>query len=157
MTRCNHYARGSALPLFVLGLVAVTWTVASRADAPRPLFTDRSIEGRWGFSGDFGLIVPAPNAAQLPTAALGTVVFDGRGGCVVTSTINVNGTTLGPLTSETCTYTVRPDGTGTSVAEFAGAPFEGPATVAFVIVDHGREIRFLNTNSVVAGFTARRQ
>jgi hypothetical protein len=61
-----------------------------------------------------------------------------------------------PFTAS-CTYSVNPDGTGKSVAEFSGAPFNGPATVAFVIVDRNREIRFLNTNSVVAGFTARRQ
>jgi hypothetical protein len=103
------------------------------------------------------MIVPPSVPQPVPTAGLGTVVFDGNGGCVVTTTINVNGTTRGPLTSNTCTYSVNPDGTGKSVAEFSGAPFNGPATVAFVIVDHNREIRFLNTNSVVAGFTARRQ
>jgi hypothetical protein len=107
-----------------------------------------------GFRNDCAPSVPQP----VLTAGLGTVVFDGNGGCVVTTTINVNGTTLGPLTSYTCnTYSVNPDGTGKSVAEFSGAPFNGPATVVFVIVDRNREIRFLNTNSVVAGFTARRQ
>jgi hypothetical protein len=43
------------------------------------------------------------------------------------------------------------------VAEFSEAPFDGPSTVAFVIVDYNREIRFINTNSIVAGFTAKRQ
>lgn len=103
------------------------------------------------------MIVPPTGSQPVPTAALGTVVFDGNGGCVVTTTINVNGTIIGPLTSNTCTYSVNPDGTGKSVAEFSGAPFDGPSTVAFVIVDRNREIRFLNTNSVVAGFTAKRQ
>lgn len=102
------------------------------------------------------MIVP-PGSQTVPTAALGKVVFDGNGGCEVTATINVNGTIVGPLKSNSCTYSVNPDGTGKSVAEFTGAPFDGPSTVAFVIVDHNREIRFLNTNSVVAGFTARRQ
>jgi hypothetical protein len=123
----------------------------------RKAFSEKSIKGKWGFSGDFGMIVPPSGPQPLPTAALGTVVFDGNGGCVVTTTINVNGTILGPLTSNTCTYSVNPDGIGNSVAEFSGAPFDGPATVAFVIVDHNHEIRFLNTNTVVAGFTARRQ
>ena len=87
----------------------------------------------------------------------GVLISQVEGLNVPHSTINVNGTIYGPLTSNTCTYSVNPDGTGKSVAEFSGAPFNGPATVAFVIVDHNREIRFLNTNSVVAGFTARRQ
>ena len=43
-----------------------------------------------GFRNDRAPSVPQP----VPTAALGTVVFDGNGGCVVTTTINVNGTTL---------------------------------------------------------------
>ena len=158
MIRRNHQAAaGMVLQLLILSLILMAWSSASRADAPRSTFTERSIEGRWGFSGDFGMIVSSTAAPPVPTAALGTVIFDGRGGCVVTTTINVNGTVFGPLKSRTCTYSVQPDGTGTSVAEFSGAPFEGPATVAFVIVDHQREIRFLNTNSIVAGFTARRQ
>jgi hypothetical protein len=123
----------------------------------QPIFSKKSIKGRWGFSGDFGMIVPPSGSQTVPTAALGKVVFDGNGGCEVTATINVNGTIVGPLTSNSCTYSVNPDGTGNSVAEFTGAPFDGPSTVAFVIVDHNREIRFLNTNSVVAGFTAKRQ
>jgi hypothetical protein len=146
------------LPALFISVASIS---ASRADdgARRGVFTERSIEGRWGFSGEYGVIVSSPSSRtvpqSVPTAAVGTAFFDGRGGCSVTSTINVNGTVFGPLTSETCTYSVNPDGTGTSVAEFSGAPFAGPASVAFVIVD--REIRFLNTTSVVAGFTARRQ
>lgn len=75
------------------------------------------------------------------------------------NTVNINGTIIGPNTSDTCTYSVNPDGTGTGVAEFSvsGVPFDEPSTVAFVIVDHNREIRFINTNSIVAGFTAKRQ
>lgn len=123
----------------------------------QPGFSEKSIKGRWGFSGEFGMIV-SPSAPQpVPTAALGTIVFDGNGGCTIAATVNANGKIFGPLISKTCTYSVNPDGTGNSVAEFSGAPFDGPATVAFVVVDNKREIRFLNTNTVVAGFTARRQ
>jgi hypothetical protein len=164
MTRCNHNAYSVALLSLAAFLVFGALPLASKADAPRQEFSEQSIEGRWGFSGDFGMIVPPSAPQPVPTAALsaapaghGTVVFDGKGGCVVTTTINANGTIIGPLASNTCTYSVNPDGTGKSVAEFSGAPFNGPSTVTFVIVDHNREIRFLNTNSVVAGFTARRQ
>jgi hypothetical protein len=38
-----------------------------------------------------------------------------------------------------------------------GAPVAGPVTVAFVIVDHGREIRLVNTQFIVGTFTARQQ
>lgn len=133
--------------------------VRANDSAGRRPFTERSIEGTWGFSGDFGMIVPPAVPQPVPTAALGTVFFDGIGGCSVTNTVNINGTIIGPNTSDTCTYSVNPDGTGTGVAEFSvsGAPFDEPSTVAFVIVDHNREIRFINTNSIVAGFTAKRQ
>lgn len=55
--------------------------------------------------------------------------------------------------------TVNPDGTGSSVAQFANAapPFDEPVTVAFVIVNKKKEIRFINTNFLVAGFIAKRQ
>jgi len=158
MTRRHHNTYVVALRSLAVFLVLVALAPVSRADAPRPAFTERSIKGRWGFSGEFGMIVPpAAHTQPVPTAALGTVVFDGRGGCLVTTTININGTIVGPLASNTCAYSVNADGTGTSVAEFPGTPFDGPSTVAFVIVDRNREIRFINTNAIVAGFTARRQ
>ncbi|MDV3241366.1 MULTISPECIES: hypothetical protein [Methylocaldum] len=157
MTKHNRNVYGVVLqPLTVL-LVFVALASSSRADAPRPAFTERGIEGRWGFSGEFGMIVPPAAPQAVPTAALGTVIFDGHGGCAVTTTVNINGTILGPLTSKTCTHSVNPDGTGTSVAEFSGTAFDGPSTVAFVIVDRNREIRFINTTLTVAGFTAKRQ
>ena len=38
-----------------------------------------------------------------------------------------------------------------------GTPISGPIPVAFVIVDGGQEIRFMNTKYIVGTFTARRQ
>jgi hypothetical protein len=99
--------------------------------AGRRPFTEHSIEGTWGFSGDFGMIVPPAVPQPVPTAALGTVFFDGIGGCSVTNTVNINGTIIGPMTSDTCIYSVNPDSTGTGVAEFSEAPFGGPSTVTY--------------------------
>lgn len=154
MTMRSRNAYQLALLSLTVFFAFAAFTPTSRADDSRPAFTNRSIEGRWGFSGEFGMIVPPAVPQMVPTAALGIVVFDGRGGCVVTSTINTNGTIVGPQTSDTCSYSVNPDGTGASIAQFSGQP---PSTVAFVIVDRGREIRFINTNAIVAGFTAKRQ
>jgi hypothetical protein len=154
MTRRNHNAYAAVLTLLAVFFAFLAFTPESRADGAKQAFSARSIEGRWGFSGEFGMIVPPAVAQPVPTAALGIVVFDGKGGCAVTSITNINGTIAGPLTSHTCTYSVNADGTGSSIAEFPGQP---PATVAFVIVDRNREIRFINTNAIVAGFTARRQ
>jgi hypothetical protein len=148
----NTYAMAGFLLTAFFALAALPPDAG--ADSSKAEFSERSIQGTWGFSGESGMVVPPAVPQPVPTAAMGIVVFDGKGGCSVTSTVNVNGTILGPLTSLTCTYSVNADGTGTSVAEFAGQPL---STVAFVIVDRNREIRFINTTPIVAGFTARRQ
>jgi len=120
-------------------------------------FTTRSIQGAWGWSAGYGVVVPPAVPEPLPTVGMGTVVFDGQGGCIVTSTLNQNGTVIGPVTSDSCTYTVNADGTGSSVTQFSDPQFPPSSSVAFVIVDHGREIRFITTDFVVGGFIAKRQ
>jgi hypothetical protein len=74
----------------------------------------------------------------------------------VTSVANFNGN-VAKLTSSSCTYSVDPSGMGNAEAVFPGAPVPGPIDVSFVIVDRGREVRFLNTNFILGTFTARRQ
>ncbi|HAJ92028.1 MAG TPA: hypothetical protein DCO71_05340, partial [Gammaproteobacteria bacterium] len=67
------------------------------------VFTTRSIQGAWGWSAGYGVVVPPAVPEPLPTVGMGTVVFDGQGGCIVTSTLNQNGTVIGPVTSDSCT------------------------------------------------------
>jgi hypothetical protein len=126
-------------------------------DDPRRKFTDRSIKGTWGFSSGIGYLVPPAVPEALPAVGLGIVTFDGTGGCTVSNTVNLNGETFGPFSSDSCTYSVNPDGTGTSVAEFSEGPVPGATPVSFVIVDHGKKIRFIRTDSVVASFEAEKQ
>jgi hypothetical protein len=126
-------------------------------DDPGREFTDRSIKGTWGFSGGIGYLVPPAAPEALPAVGLGIVTFDGTGGCIVSNTANINGETFGPFSSDSCTYSVNPDGTGTSVAEFSEGPVPGAVPVSFVIVDHGRKIWFIRTDSVVASFEAKKQ
>ena len=127
------------------------------SDRGWPQFSNRSIQGKWGFSGGLGYIVP-PDAPELtPVSGLGTVYFDGRGGCVVKSTVNVAGTLVGPATSDSCTYSVNPDGTGVSTAWFSEQGAPESSSIAFVIVEHGRELRAINTDALVGGFVAKRQ
>lgn len=157
----NRYANTGPLTVIVfvalLGVSAMPKTCKADDEFRKTPFTEQSIKGAWGFSGNFGMIVSPDNPDPVPSAAVGRVLFDGKGGCSVTTTVNVNGTIVGPMSSDTCTYSVNPDGTGTSVAEFPGDPFNEPASVSFVIVDRKKEIRFMNTTSVVAGFIAKRQ
>ena len=119
-------------------------------------FSNWSIKGSWGYNSSFGLLLPPTVPEPLPFAGMGRMHFDGRGGCEVSALGNLNGQTI-PSTSSSCTYTVNPDGTGSSEAVFPGTPISGPIPVAFVIVDGGREMRFMNTKYIVGTFTARRQ
>ena len=119
-------------------------------------FSNRTVRGAWGFNTSFANVLPGGGAAALPGAGMGRVVFDGEGRCSVHSFANVNGQTQ-EIESSSCTYNVGPDGIGSSEAVFPGGPFPGPVPVAFVIVDHAQELRFLNTKYIVGTFTARRQ
>jgi hypothetical protein len=120
-------------------------------------FSTRSIKGSFGFSTNgFGMLL-APTAPQpVPAATLGRIVFDGNGGCSISLWANIGGQTT-QAQSGTCSYTVNPDGTGTNEATFPGSPIVDPIPIVFVIVDDAREIRLLNTGSIVSTITARRQ
>ena len=83
-------------------------------------------------------------ATVLPTGRLFGVVgrfnFDGRGTWTLNLTINDNGTVS--RVNDTGTYTVNPDCTGTFFPQ-------SPGTVEFVIVDGGKEILGLRTDSLI--------
>ena len=83
-------------------------------------------------------------------------MFDGNGGCLVSSIGNVNGQSI-PSTSSSCSYSVNADGTGVSEAVFPGTPIADPIPIAFVITDGGDEFRAVVTKFIVGTFTARRQ
>jgi hypothetical protein len=119
-------------------------------------YNDRSIKGTWGFSGSFGVFIPPGTDQQLPMVGMGRAVFDGHGGCQVTSIVNLNGQTV-TSQSSSCKYRVGPDGIGTSEAVFPNAPVTDPFPISFVIVDGGRELRAINTRFIVSGLVFKRQ
>lgn len=125
-------------------------------DDDRGPFTERTIRGAWGWTGDGKLIIDPETGQTMHTVGLGIVYFDGYGRCEVTSSVNINGTPQGPITSSSCVYSVNPDGTGQSVATFSEPPFEGDAPVTFVIVNKRKEIRFIQNNQFVVTFVAKR-
>ena len=68
----------------------------------------------------------------------------------------LGGFIIGPLTSETCNYSVNPDGTGAYSLAFAGDPEATP--ISFVIVNNMLEIRDIRTDDLaVAMGVAKRQ
>ena len=93
-------------------------------------FTNKSIEGTWGFSG-------SGTTSGTPGVAVGLTTFDGNGGCSVKQDFNTP-SGLQTFTSIACTYKVNPDGTGTATATFP--PPVVSSTISFVIVNKESEI-----------------
>jgi hypothetical protein len=124
------------------------------------VFSNRSLKGSFGFNSSYGLLVASgpnqPVVPPLPFTGMGRITFDGQGGCLVSSIGNVNGQAV-PSTSTSCSYSVNPDGTGTSEAVFPGTPIADPIPIAFVITDGAKEFRAVLTKFIVGTFTARRQ
>lgn len=128
---------------------AATWGPAAQGQQ----FDERSLRGTYGFSAA-GTILPPALPQPTPAVAVGTMTFDGRGACSISDTINIGGTSAS-RTSTSGTYSVAPDGSGTMAVTFAGEP--GPTPLAFVIVDHTKELRFIRTDLGVAEGVATRQ
>ena len=138
------------------GLAAGTSFAGEESEIAGQEFSDRSIKGWWGFHTEVGWLVPPTVPALTPTAAVGRVYFDGKGGCEVHNTLNVNGVS-NSFVSSSCSYSVNPDGTGTSESVTPGLPISDPVPIAFVIADRGRELRLMTTKFMVGTFSARRQ
>ena len=141
---------GIAVLVLAVSVVAGSMIIASVDDDDDDrVFTNKSIEGRWGFSAQ-GTVLPP--AVPVPTlaAAVGIVDFDGVGGCSITDTLNLGGTKIGPLTTKTCTYSVNSNGTGTWSFAFPG-DLE-PIPLSFVIIDNMNEIVDIRTDAVAVAF-----
>lgn len=159
-SRVSGNAPGKGRKWVLLSLLVIVLTsglvfgiTGDRGGAQAAGFTNRSIQGDWGFSAS-GTILPPALPAATPAAAVGIMTFDGMGGCSISDTINIGGTSAS-RTSTTCTYNVNPDGSGSLSALFPGDP--GPTPLSFVIVDKAKEIRFIRTDLGVASGVARRQ
>jgi hypothetical protein len=76
---------------------------------------------------------------------IGIMTFDGSGGCDISSTLNTDGTVTFPHDSQTCTYSMSPNGTGSIAVRFSGDVF--PEFLVFAIVDKkmsdAQEITFI--------------
>jgi hypothetical protein len=96
----------------------------------------------------------APNAAPTPFAAVNLITFDGNGNMTASGIGSVNGS-AGAQT-ETGTYTVKPDCTGTYTVQISPGGFAAHAF--FVIDDSGNELQIIVTDpGGVITCVARRQ
>ena len=118
-----------------------------------PAFSNRTIEGSWGFVAS-GTILPPATPSPTPAVAVGILEFDGAGFCVIADTINIGGASSS-RTSDGCEYAVDPDGRGTLEAQFPGEP--GPVPLSFVVIDNANALHFIRTDLGVASGLAERQ
>jgi hypothetical protein len=120
-----------------LGL-AVLWLLRvsmSGTEAAEPSFSNASLHGAYGFSSSGTLFGD-------PGIAVGRTTFDGQGLCTLVIRFNIAATGgTEPIDATACTYGVQPDGTGTLTVAIPGL---GTFTIAFVLVDHGKELHTIS-------------
>lgn len=139
-------ATATVLSLLFLGGATSLWA------ADEAQFTTQSLQGKWAFSAS-GTIVPLATPQPTPAVAVGIMSFDGDGGCSITDTINIGGSSLS-RTSSSCTYFVGSDGQGSLTVQFPGDT--NPTPLALVLVSNN-EFRFIRTDLGVASGVASRQ
>ncbi len=149
------------LAALATSVMLATWSVADDDDDDddgAAGFSSETIEGNWGFSGS-GTILPPALPAPTVAVVVGIFSFDGSGGCTITDQINIGGqaipSSLGFRSSQSCSYLVNRDGTGTIEVIFPGDP--APTPLSFVIVDEAEELYFIRADLGVANGVATRQ
>ena len=100
-------------------------------------------------TGSFGIQVTGSIVANGPigsVAEVGVIEFDGAGGASQTTTISLNGTIISNRSSLSGSYQINSDCTGDFAFVLPVAPgITATSTSHFVVVDHGREIRLVNS------------
>jgi hypothetical protein len=129
--------RNTIASTLVLAVLALGMAAAARADNKG--CSNATLKGT--FLHQASGFVTSPPAMAGPLAGVGTDTFDGNGHIMGTATLSINGNTV-PLT-ETGTYKVNPDCTGTYTVSSAG----GSTSAFFVITDSGDEIQAICTDT----------
>jgi hypothetical protein len=114
--------------------------ISSPAQAADKGCSNATVRGSYSQNGS-GVVVAPPDQAG-PFANVGTLVFDGNGGLTGTLIANSNGSSS-PAT-ETGTYTVNSDCTGTYTVQIA--PFGITSQAFFAIDTNGDELEIIVTD-----------
>ena len=152
----KRFSYGVMATIVAIAVVVGVRSSVADNDGGQPHFNNRSIKGFWGFHSGLSYVVPPGAPQPVPFVGMGRIFFDGDGGCTVRNIVNFSGQTS-QFDSASCHYSVTPDGFGRAEADFPGAPVPGSVPLSFIIVDHGRELRAIDTNFIVASFSAVRQ
>ena len=123
----------------IAAVTAVALAIAPTAKAQDFGCSNVTVRGTFAQTGT-GTITSPPSMAG-PLANVGTLTFDGNGGVTGSLVNSVNGNTL-PST-ETGTYKVNPDCTGTYTVQLS---LGFTANAFFAIADGGNEIQIIVTD-----------
>jgi len=105
--------------------------------------SNATLNGPFGIQTTGSIVANGPIG---PVAEAGVIKFDGAGGASQTTTVSLNGTILPNRSSLSGSYQINPDCTGDLALVLPVAPgVTTTSTWHFVVVDHGREIRLVNT------------
>jgi len=139
----RHVNRRRFHRIILLGLAGL-WLLTIGIPGPEaaePLFSNKSLRGAYGFTSSGTLFGD-------PGIAVGRITFDGQGICTLVIRVNIaaaGGTD--PIDATECTYDVQSDGTGTLPVVIPGL---GTFTLAFVIVDDGKEVHTISLDQDVS-------
>jgi hypothetical protein len=126
----------------IAAIAAVALSIAPAARAADKGCSYVSLMGTFSRR-DTGTVL-APATAAGPIAVVGTFTFDGNGGVTGASTSSQNGN-IGYAT-QTGTYTVKPDCTGTITVQISPAGYS--AHYNFVLDGSGSEFQYICTDSI---------
>jgi hypothetical protein len=104
----------------------------------------RTLMGSFGIATSGSIVAFGPVG---PVAEVGTIRFDGAGGVSQTTTVSLNGTILPDRSSISGSYDVKADCTGDLSLVLPAPGGTITSTLHFVIVDHGKELRLVNTGA----------
>jgi hypothetical protein len=137
----------------IAAISALAVSIAPAAMAGDKGCSNATLQGTFAFNGTGFFVSPAAIAG--PIATVSTLTFDGSGGATSAFGSSSQNGNIGPQT-ETGTYKVNPDCTGTLVVLISPGGFT--AHYLFVIDSDVNELEIICTDSgVVFSGTARRQ
>jgi hypothetical protein len=122
-------------------VTALALALSSTAKADNKGCSNATLRGSYAQTGT-GVITAPPDQAG-PFANVGTLIFDGNGGLTGTLVVSSNGSSS-PAT-ETGTYTVNSDCTGTYTVQIA--PFGITSQAFFAIDTNGDELEIIVTDT----------
>lgn len=128
--------------LAIAVITAVALGTAPRANAQPTVCTNSTLQGTFAEKDNGYIMNPAPTPPSL-FAGVNLDTFDGKGTITATGFSTVGG--VGGPQTETGTYTVNADCTGTYVVTITPGGYEAHAS--FVIDDNGNELQIIVTDA----------